>query len=156
MANKNRGLIPLWRCIDQTQILNDWKPFYKFHDWVDLLLEANHKDITFTVAGRPVTIRRGEKYTSILQLAEKWHWSKNRVKRFLATLEVNSMCTTKRTNAGTIITIVNYGLYNDLRFTGEPTNEPPNEPTSEPQTIMINNDKKKARPKVTAEGVPIE
>ena len=109
MANKKRGYIPLWRCIDQNPILNDGKPFDRFHAWVDLLLEANHRDKTFSADGRPVTVRRGEKCTSILHLAEKWHWSRNRVKRFLATLEANSMCTTKRTNAGTIITIVNYG-----------------------------------------------
>ncbi len=156
MANKNRGFIPLWRCIDQNKILNDGKPFDKFHAWVDLLMEANHKDMTFTVAGRPVTIRRGEKYTSIYQLAEKWHWSKNRVKRFLRTLEVNAMCTTKRTYSGTIVTIVNYGLYNDSKFADEPTGEPTNEPTGEPQTIMVKNEKKKRRPKFTAEGVPIE
>ena len=61
-----------------------------------------------------VTIHRGEIPASLRLLAEWWGWSKNRVDRFLNTLEKDGMIKKRTANgtAQTVITVCNYDKYN--------------------------------------------
>ena len=107
----NNGWIKLHRQIVDNWI---WEDPAKLKAWLDILLMVNHEDKKILVNGQLVTIKRGEKLTSIIKLADRWKWSKHRVMRFLDLLEDDEMCTTKRTTNGTTIKVVNYADYQDF------------------------------------------
>lgn len=128
MAN---GYIYLQRKIQDCWIWQN-EVFSRGQAWIDLLLLAEWKDRKKRIGNDLVTVKRGSFHLSILILADRWKWSRNRVRRFLAILEEDGMITTERTPYGTTVTIVKYEDYQIARTPDEPTPEPPNEPTDEP------------------------
>lgn len=144
MAEK--GWIKLHRKVLDCWIWND-KPYDKARAWIDLLLLAMHHDKKIMSDDKVVIVPRGCYITSVLKLSDRWGWSRNKVKRFLDVLETEHMLKTERTNSGTLVTIVNYEVYQvqeqEDEPTREPTNEPPSEPPDEPQNKNIKNVKNK-------------
>ena len=120
----------------QRKIQNCWiwqnESFSRGQAWIDLLLLAEWKDRKKRIGNELVTIKRGSFHLSILILADRWKWSRNRVRRFLEILEDDNMITTERTPHGTTVTIVKYEDYQVKWTPDEPTHEPSNEPTDEP------------------------
>ena len=112
--------------------------FSRGQAWVDLLLMANHKDVKIPFGESIEVIQRGQFITSINKLSEKWGWSFNTVKKFLNLLENDNMLIRKSDNTKTLITIVNYEVYqysedrkiDDVdRPIDRPTDEPIDRPT---------------------------
>lgn len=118
-----KGWIRLHRQIQECGIWVDKEPFDRRSAWLDLLLMANYEDKSTLIKGKPLTIDRGQRFTSTLHLAERWHWSVNRVRRYLALLESLQMITTDRTSNGIMITIVKYGDYQIGRTTDDIADE---------------------------------
>ena len=116
MSNK-QGWIKLYRQIQDSALWDDGEPFDKAHAWIDLLLCVNHADRQKMIAGEIVTVKQGEMFTSDKFLANRWHWSRNRVRRFLETIERNNMIYVKRTPNGTWLNVVNYAKYQGQRTT---------------------------------------
>lgn len=96
------------------------KPFSKAMAWVDLIQLATHKDEKFVTHGTLIEGKRGNVYRSQMWLAERWGWSRKKVRTFLRLLEKEGMVTVSGlrmgTVNGTVITIENYG-----KFQGEGT-----------------------------------
>lgn len=114
MAQK--GWIALHREITENWIWKDSEPFDKRSAWIDLLLMVNHEDRKILFDGQLITVKRGQKITSLQKLSKRWKWSINKVKRFLRLLEQDNMILLKiETAKGTALTIVNYSLYQDIR-----------------------------------------
>ena len=139
----NQGYIKLHRQLQDCWI---WKkgPFSEGQAWVDLLLLANHKDVKMVIGGELTSVSRGSYHTSIVSLSERWKWSRPRVKRFLTLLERDNMLTQKCTPYGTTLTIVNYGVFQDVVTTSVTTNVQPSFSERAPyvtQTINVKNDK---------------
>lgn len=138
----NKGWIKVHRKIFDCWVWKD-KPFDKARAWIDLLLLAMHHDTKTISENKVIEIPRGSYMTSILKLSERWGWSKGKTKRFINELETDSMLTTTRTNTGTLVTIVNYEVYqpfdNDDRPTDGPTNEPTDRPTDGPHNNKLKN-----------------
>lgn len=107
---ENGGWIKLHRKIVDNWI---WEDAEYFKAWVDLLMMVNREDKQIPFNGHIVTVKRGQRITSIYKLANRWHWDRRKVVRYLALLEEAEMCTTERTTNGTTITIVNYSIYQD-------------------------------------------
>lgn len=92
------------------------------------------------IDGKIETIKRGSYMLSIEKLCDRWMWSRNKVKRYLDVLEREHMIVTRRTNKGTLVSVVNYCVYQNQEKQSEPALEPtvelalepPNEPTVEP------------------------
>lgn len=84
-----------------------------FGAWVDLLLMANHESRKLPLNGEIILIERGQFFTSYRSLSQRWGWSKDKVNRFLALLEADGMIQRKRDTNGTLLTIVNYRVYQD-------------------------------------------
>ena len=101
----NRSLVDHW--------LHKDKPFCRFGAWVDLLLMANHEERKLSVGGSLIVIERGQLFTSSVSLSERWGWSRGKIERFLECLERDQMVTRKRTANGQLLTLVNYGFYQD-------------------------------------------
>lgn len=118
-----KGWIKIHRKLQECGIWTDTEPFDRRSAWIDLLLLSNHEEKTLIVKGKTLKVSRGQRYTSTLKLADRWHWSVNRVRRFLALLEEQEMITTERTPNGITVTIVNYSIYQDRQTTDETTDE---------------------------------
>lgn len=119
----NRGYIKLYRDIREHEIWQD-KPFSKGQAWVDLLMMVNHEDKRILFDGNPVQIWRGCTMTSERKLADKWGWSRSKVHRFLEMLEREIMIRVDRTTKRTMISIVNYDVYQKQRTSERTTDEP--------------------------------
>ncbi len=110
MAEK--GWISIYRKIRESWVWKE-KKFDKTHAWIDLLLSASHKDKKIFFDGNLYEIDRGSFITSIRKLCEHWGWSNTKVKKFLNLLQNDEMITYKSDTKKTIITIVNYNVYQD-------------------------------------------
>lgn len=106
--------------------------------------------------GGMVTIKPGQMWFSYNNIANRWGWSKNKVRRFFAALEKEEMVTVHGTTNGTLLTLVNYDNFNIQRHTNETPNETPNGPANGPtngtQTIMNNNVKNVNNPPLSPQG----
>lgn len=125
----NRGYIKLFRKIEDNVIF-DGEPKCRFGAWVDLLLLVNHKDNSFMLGLQKINIRRGQTWTSIAKLCNRWNWGRERVSRYLNLLESEGMIYQERTNRGLLITVVKYGVFQDFKAdTRQPTRQPTEQPT---------------------------
>lgn len=118
MADK--GWIKLYRKVRENWI---WENPEYFKAWVDILLMANHEDKQILFNGHVITIRKGQKLTSLSKLAERWNWSRNRVDRYLRLLSEAEMVTASRTPNGTLLTVEKYGFYQTPWDSDEATHE---------------------------------
>ena len=108
------GWIKLHRQITEHWLWEE-KPFSKGQAWIDLLLQANHKENKVPFGNQLISIERGEFLTSESKLAERWGWSRKKVRNFLTMLSQDGMIENiKMPNKGTRIKIVNYKVYQDL------------------------------------------
>ena len=120
MARKKDALG--WVTISR-KLMNDqdlWlsEPFTKGQAWVDLIMMAEWRN-----KGR---YKVGTVYHSMLFLADRWGWSRGRVKRFLQKLESDTTIeTTSDTTNGTTILLKNWGKYQGA--TDDTTNDTTNE-----------------------------
>ena len=95
----DKGYIKVYRDIRDHWIWKD-KPFSRGQAWIDLIMLMNHEDKKFPFMGAPVLVKKG--------------WSKMKVSRFLDVLEGDGMLIQKRDSKKTLITLINYGDYQDL------------------------------------------
>ena len=147
----NGGWVKLHRKILDNWI---WEDPEKLRAWIDILLMVNHEERQVEFNGHILTIHEGQKLTSLLKLSERWGWSRNRVDRFLKLLEEAGMVTTNRTANGTVLTVINWALYQDTRDTdGATVGATPDTTvgaTVGAQTRMIKNEKNEKK----GEGIP--
>lgn len=111
---KPTGWVALHRKLWESDIWKSRKPFDERSAWIDLLLMAEFEDRD--------KAKRGQILTSYGELANRWHWGKSKVYRFLHHLE-NEKCieisrsesgTANGTANGTVLTIEKYALYQDV------------------------------------------
>ena len=105
-----QGYIKLHRQIQECLFWED-KPFNMAAAWVDLLLLANHEDKETIFDKKPILVKRGQRITSVRILAERWGWGNEKTLKFLRILEEQHMITRETNNRRTLITIVNYDIY---------------------------------------------
>lgn len=139
----NKGWIHLHRKLLDCILWNDSQPFDRRSAWIDLLLLANHSDKTILFDGEETVISRGQYLTSVRQLSERWRWSKDRTLKFLRTLVKYNMISKESNAKRTLITIVNYGVYQDTQDTNKDTDRYTNKDTDSytdsPQTKNVKN-----------------
>ena len=100
-------------------ILDHWvfsSPEY-LQAWISLLIMANHKTKTWIYNDNIVTIKRGEIVTSMMKLAGRWKWSRNKLRHFLGLLEKDGMIERKSNHSYTHLSVCNYDTYQHSRTT---------------------------------------
>ena len=117
--NKEKGWIQLWRKIRESEIWEQ-EP-WRLKTWLWMILEANHDEIERF--GRK--LKRGQLYVNRIEdLCKVVRWNKwfvykmptvEAMKQFWKWLRKKGMVDTKKTTRGTIITILNYGEYQDIK-----------------------------------------
>jgi hypothetical protein len=108
------GWIKLHRSIlDSSLWLSE--PFTKGQAWTDMLLLTNHKPGFIRVQGVRIDLARGDLGWSEVRLAERWKWSRGKVRRFFAELKkddsISSKIFKKTDKRKNIITISNYDAF---------------------------------------------
>lgn len=106
------GYIKLYRQVMDNPMWSD-KPFSRGQAWIDLLMLANWGDSKVLDGDKVVTLHRGELLCSQVYLANRWGWSRKKVKGFLSVLQREGMGSVKGTSKGTTLTIENYSKYQD-------------------------------------------
>lgn len=84
------------------------EPYNKITAWVDLILNAEQEDNSFSLNRKLVTIKKGQVITSVRACAFRWGWSNDKVTRFFQLLEKDDMIHRDCSVGMTIITINNY------------------------------------------------
>lgn len=110
----DKGWISLHRKIQDHWIWQD-KPFSKGQAWIDILLMVNHKEQKVLFNNQVITVEEGEKITSIRQLCDRWGWSNTKVNNFLDLLQKEEMITYKSDTKKTVIKVLNYNDYQQLK-----------------------------------------
>lgn len=114
------------------------EPFTKWQAWHDLLYLTAFKDTFIFVRGIKVEIKRGQVAASERFLADRWKWSRGKVKRFFELLTDMQRIVPQETNVTTLISIVNYCKYQDYSTTDDTTNDTTNS-TTDDTTNSTNN-----------------
>lgn len=104
------GWIKLHRSIQDNDL---WvaEPFTWAQAWIDLLINANHKPGSFWVRRIEVKLDRGQLGWSEITMADRWKWSRGKVRRFLGMLETRGMIVQQTNKLTSVITICNYNEY---------------------------------------------
>lgn len=141
-----KGWILVHRSLLDCAIWESNEPFSGRDAWIDLLLVSNHRDKEIIFNKNPMTIKRGQYLTSVRKLADRWHWGKDKTLHYLRTLEKLNMITREADSTRTIITIVNYDIYQDFRLFMTDSNKDSQQTvdrqstdTDQPQTNNVNN-----------------
>lgn len=92
---------PFWTC----------ETFTRGQAWVDLLFLANYSDSFFYVRGNKVNVKTGQVAWSEPKLAERWGWSRTKLRKFLNDLEKEQQIIQQKNTITQIITINNYSEY---------------------------------------------
>jgi len=106
----SKGWVRLYRQIEDNE-LYFLEPFTKVQAWIDLFLNANHKDNLLSIRGNIVQIKRGQIGWSELTMAKRWQWSKDKVRRYLRLLKTIQQIKQQKTFIITVITILNYDKF---------------------------------------------
>lgn len=108
----NEGWIKIHRQIVENDI---WlcEPFSRGQAWVDLIILANHKETFFYKRGNKVTVLRGQVGRSEVELADRWRWSRTKVRKFLEDLEKEQQIKIIKSPITQVLTIVNYDVYQE-------------------------------------------
>ena len=129
-----KGFIKIYRDIEDDPVWNDKEPFDKRAAYIDLILMVNNADKDIVVGNQPLTVKRGQKFTSIRHLADRWHWSRNKTLAYLKLLEtMKKVHRTKMLN-GTLLTLVDYDRTQSQQDTKGTTFE--STPMSTPSTTF--------------------
>lgn len=107
-----QGWISVHRQIQEHWLWAD-KPFSKGQAWIDMLMLANHEDKQILLGKEVVTIKTGSFITSEVKLAERWGWSRHKVRDFLDVLKTEKMIDKVSDRQRTTIFVDNYAEYQD-------------------------------------------
>ena len=133
----DRGWISVHRKIRECKYIWDDKPFSRGQAWIDLLLMVNHEDKEILFNGCYRKIERGQTLTSVVKLSDQWGWSRKKTTNFLNALKMAQMVDLKSDNKSTTITVINYGVYQDMGAAKE--QQKSNKRTSEEHQRNTNN-----------------
>ena len=107
-----QGWISVHRQIQEHWLWAD-KPFSKGQAWIDMLMLANHEDKKILFGRKIIDVKAGSFITSEVKLAERWEWSRQKVRDFLDILKTEKMIDKVSDNKKTTIFIENYAEYQD-------------------------------------------
>lgn len=113
----HRGYIKLWRKIENNFLWSESRVFSRAEAWIDMLILANHKAGTIRKRGILIEVDRGEIAWSEIELANRWKWSRGKVRRFLSELssktvqQIEPVMEQQNRFVTSRYRIVNYDLY---------------------------------------------
>ena len=101
--------------------------------WLDLLMSVNYTDKKVLFNGKLIIVKAGQIITSIRKLSERWGCTRRKASRIIQLFTQDNMVELKTDRNGTLLTVVNYGKYQDMRDT-ESTTQDTTESTTQSTT----------------------
>ncbi len=97
----------VWRRLLKTDL---WlgEIFTRGQAWVDLIGLANWAPGIVVIRGVKVQVQRGQVSWTEVALAERWRWSRGKVRRFLSEMKEEQQTEQQGDNRTSLITILNY------------------------------------------------
>jgi len=92
---------PIWTC----------EHFSRGQAWVDLIFLANYEFSFFYKRGVKIEVQTGQVARSEVELADRWKWSRTKVRKFINDLEKEQQVIRQKSNVTQLLTIVNYEEY---------------------------------------------
>ena len=111
----NNGFIPISRKFFENPFWSEDRVFSKCEAWLDLIQTARIEQSNAIINGKVIELQRGELCASIRFLAKRWTWGEQKIRTYLKMLSDLGMITSRQHRGETIVTLVNYGFYNDLK-----------------------------------------
>lgn len=139
----NEGYIILPRAIMDEEYFA--QKFTRPQALIDLYMLAAYAERTFNIRGNKVVVKRGQVAVAEQKLAERWHWSRNTVHKFLSELQQSGKVALQRSR---LINIVSLNYYGIVEQQNEQQNEQPY------NNINKENNKKDNRKKKEAQTIP--
>jgi len=102
------GFVILWRKLLDSAIFSD---SYAFHIATHLIMEANHKTKKILFNGKQLEVLRGSCITGRYSISKKTGINPSKVYRVMKLLKNISFLDIKTNNKFSIVTILNYGFY---------------------------------------------
>lgn len=101
------GFVQLWRRVRDHRFWPTYKQrrFTDFEAWVDLLFDATYKTHRRVFRGHTFDLKPGELVFSQNDRAERWRWSRSKVRTFLNDLYLNGEASHKEVDGITRVTI---------------------------------------------------
>lgn len=129
----SEGWIKLHRKLMTTDL---WlaEPFTRGQAWADLILLANYKEGFIRIRGIKIPVNRGQVGWSELKLAERWKWSRNKVRRFISELKTEQQIEQQIICKTSVLTLLNYEEYQGSDTTDGTTNDTTNDTAERQQT----------------------
>lgn len=100
------------------------EPFTEREAFLWLIEHAAYEPHTRYVNGAPLSLERGQVLASQRNLGDIWKWGRQRVRGFVAKLERLGSITQNSTHGLTILTVCNYGKYQDEQPADQPSSNP--------------------------------
>ena len=116
----NEGYIILPRAIMDEEYFA--QKFTRTQALVDLYMLAAYVERSFNIRGNKVVVKRGQVAVAEQKLAERWHWSRNTVHKFLTELHESGKVALQRSR---LINIVSLNYYGIVEQQNEQQNEHP-------------------------------
>lgn len=121
MAENSNNWIKLNRSIMEHWLWSG-ETFSRGQAFIDLLLLAAYADHKVMSQGRMIDVKRGSMITSVRYLAGRWGWSKDKTLKFLNDLESDGIIKKESDTKRTVLSIVNYGKYQNLQYNEQTQN----------------------------------
>jgi hypothetical protein len=131
-----RGYVKVWRKIQDNDILKNHR-YCAFFLWS--LTKASHKRFNIIVGSQPVTLEPGQFVFGRRKAAEELGMTEQEIRTCIGLAKKTDFLTIKSTNKYSIITIINWHIYQGLDI----DNQPASQPTSNQQATTNKNDKNK-------------
>lgn len=106
LSEMDNGFIMLSRDILEDEMYFSER-FTRMQAFIDLCFLANFKERSFYKRGIKVDIKTGQLAKSEEELAERWRWSRNTVRKFLSELQKSGRIEQQKSRLITVITIKN-------------------------------------------------
>jgi len=119
---KNKGWVKLYRAQFVHWISK--KPFCDGYAWAYLYSQANHKPGMVNMRNEYIKVERGQFVTSKKKLSEFFGCTRFHTNNLLKALKAAHMIDYRTTHRYTVITIVNYELYQGNERKDDPQNDP--------------------------------
>lgn len=110
------------------------EPFTRGQAWADLFARAAYKPGYVRIHGVRVPYDRGQLVASHRYLSTRWQWSRGKVIRFLNELKTDHQIDIATSGVTTVVTILNYDLYQSGDTTNSTTDRATDRATNGPQT----------------------
>lgn len=113
--NFDTGWIKIFRSVTSHWLWPKKQPLTRLEAWMLILIETNYSDEVSLISGDFVKCKRGEKLYSLDTWADKFNWSKSRVRRFFKLLVDDSMIELIPCQGTTHLRVLNYETYQGER-----------------------------------------